>query len=90
MPWEAIVRSPIMVDVLDAELGRIIEVKVPSIKVRRYSGDEPWLDELCRAAFRSKKAAYHRWWSVRTPARRVLFRESQRESHACHANTRAS
>ena len=33
--WGAIVRSLVMVDVLDVELGRIIEVIVPSIKVRR-------------------------------------------------------
>ena len=49
-----------MVDVLDAELSRIIEVRVPSVKVRRLSGDEPWFDELCRAAFRRKQAVYHR------------------------------
>ena len=39
MPWGVIVRSPVMVDVLNAELDRIIEVKAPSIKVRRRSGD---------------------------------------------------
>ena len=32
MPWGAIVRSPVMVDVLNKELGRIIEVRVPSVK----------------------------------------------------------
>ena len=30
-----------MVDVLDAELGRIIKVRVPSIKVKRRSRDKP-------------------------------------------------
>ena len=40
----AIVQSPVMVDVLDEELGRIIEVGVPSVKVRRLSGDEPWFN----------------------------------------------
>ena len=39
---------------LDAELDRIIEVRVPSINVRRRSGDEPWFDELCKVSFRSK------------------------------------
>ena len=53
-----------MIDVLDAELCRIIEVRVPSIKVRRRSGDEPWMDELYRASFRRKQAAFHRWWSL--------------------------
>ena len=31
MPWGVIVGSPIMVDVLDAELERIIKVRVPRI-----------------------------------------------------------
>ena len=44
MPWGDIV------DVLEAEFGRIIEVRVPSIKVRRRSGDESWFDELNRTA----------------------------------------
>ena len=34
MPWDIIVRSPVKVDVFDAELGRIIEVRVPRIKVK--------------------------------------------------------
>ena len=34
IPWGEIVRSPIMVDVLDAELGEIIGVKVPGIHVK--------------------------------------------------------
>ena len=54
MPWGAIVFSPVMVDDLDAEIGRIIEVRVPSIKVRWRSGDEPWFDELYRATFSAK------------------------------------
>ena len=41
MLWGVIVRSSVMVDVLDAELSRIIEVGVTSVKVRRRSGDEP-------------------------------------------------
>ena len=56
-----VVRSPVMADLLDAELGRIIEFTVPSIKVKRRSCDEPWFDELCKIAFRRKQAAYHRW-----------------------------
>ena len=31
MPWDVIVRGPVMVDVLDSELGMIINVGVPSI-----------------------------------------------------------
>ena len=60
MTWSAIVRSPVMVDVLDAKLGRIIEVRVSSVKVRRRSGDRPWFDYLHRTAFPPKQAAYHR------------------------------
>ena len=86
MNYGAIFCSPVMVDVLNTELGRIIEVRVPSVKVRRRSCDEPWFDELCRAAFRRKQAAHHRWMSLRTPASWVLFRESQREANACYAN----
>ena len=41
MPWGAIVRSPVMVDVLDVKLGRIVRDHVPRIEVRRRSGDEP-------------------------------------------------
>ena len=52
MSWGAIVRSPVMVDVLDAVLGRIVRVRVPRIEGRRRSGDEPWFGELCRTAFR--------------------------------------
>ena len=89
MPWGAIVRSAVMVDVLDAELGRIIEVRVPSIKVRKRSGDEPWFDELCRAAFRRKQAAYHRWRSLRIPVIWVQFEEYQREANACCMNAGA-
>ena len=48
MPWGVIVRCPLMFDVLDEELGRIIEVRVLSIKVRRHSGDELRFDELHR------------------------------------------
>ena len=51
MPWGVIVRSPVMVVVLVAELGRIVIVRVPSIKVRMRSGDDPWFDELCSTAF---------------------------------------
>mgnify|MGYP006897223835 CR=1 FL=1 len=69
----AIVRSPVMVDVLDEELGRIIELRVLSVKVRRRSGDEQWFDELCMADFRRKQAAYHRWRSLSAPASWVLF-----------------
>ena len=45
-----------------------------SVKVRRRSDDEPWFDEFCMAALRRKQAAYHRWWSLRTPAIWVLFK----------------
>ena len=31
-----------MVDVIDAEPSIIIEVRVPRIKVRRRSGNQPW------------------------------------------------
>ena len=58
MPRGAFVRSPFMVDVLDAKLGRIIEVRVPINKIRKLSGDEPWFDELCRTALRCKQAGY--------------------------------
>ena len=44
MPWFAIVRSPVMVDVIETELGRIIRVRVSRIKVTRGSSDEPWFD----------------------------------------------
>ena len=47
----------LLVDVLDAELGRIIEVRVAGIKVRRRSGDEQCFDDFCRAAFPRKQAA---------------------------------
>ena len=89
MPWAVIVRSPVMVDVLDAELDRIVRVRDLRIKVRRRSWDEPWFDELCRAAFWRKQAAYHRWRSLRIPDILVLFGESQREAYACYnASTR--
>ena len=51
MPCGAVVHSHVMVDVLDAELGRVIEVRVLSIKFRKRSVDVPWFDKLCRAAF---------------------------------------
>ena len=51
MPLGVIACSPVMVDVLDVELGRIIEVRVTSTKVRGRSGDESWFDELCMTAF---------------------------------------
>ena len=53
-----------------------------------WSGTEPWLDELCRAAFLRKQSAYHRWTSLRIPANR-FFRESKREANACYANALA-
>ena len=39
-----------MIDLLVAELGRIVRVRVLRIKVRRRSGDEPWFDEFRRTA----------------------------------------
>ena len=42
MPLGFIVRSTVMVDVLDAELGEIVRVSVPCIRVRRRSDDKPW------------------------------------------------
>ena len=69
MPWNAIVRRPVMVEVLDAELGKIIEDMVLSVKDRRRFCDETWFDELCGAAFQPKQAVYHRWRSFRTPAK---------------------
>ena len=62
-----------MVDVLNQELGRIIEIRVPNVTVRRRSGDEPWFDELCCAVFRRMQAAYHRYRCFRTPASWILF-----------------
>ena len=76
MPWGAIVRSPVMVGVLVAELGRIIEDRVLSVKVRRGSSNEPWFYDLCSNTFRKKQAAYHSWRSSRTPASLFLFGES--------------
>ena len=73
MPWGVIDRSSVLVDVLDAEFGRIIRVRVPRLKVKRQSGDKPGFSELYRAAFRRKQAVYHRWMSLRTPANWVLF-----------------
>ena len=86
MHWGVIVGSSVMLVVLDAEVSRIIRVRVPSIKGRRLTGDEPWFDHLSRDAFRRKPAACHRWKSLRTPANSVLFRESQREANASYAN----
>ena len=63
MPWGAIACSPVMVDILDAVLVRIIDVRIPRIEVRMHSGDDPWFDELRRAVFQHKQAAYHRWRS---------------------------
>ena len=71
--WVAIYHSPVLVDDLDAELGRIDRVRVPNIEVRRRSGDETWFDELYTTPFRS-------WRSFRSPASWVLFRESQSEA----------
>ena len=67
MTWGFIVRNPVMVDVLDEELGRIVRLQDPLIKVRRRSGDESWFDEHCWTTSRS-------WRSKRTHANRVLFR----------------
>ena len=90
MPWGAIVRSPVFVDVLDAELCRIARVQVRCIKVWRQSSDEPWFDELCRAAFRHKQVAYpHYWKSFQTADNKALFRQSKREANASYANTYA-
>ena len=57
MLWGVIVCSSVIVDFLDAELGKIVRVRVLRIKVRRRSVDELWLDELCRAASRSKQTS---------------------------------
>ena len=76
MPRCVIVRSPVMVDVLDAVLGRIVRVSVSSNKVGMRPGEEPWFDELCRTAFLRKQADYHRWRRLRSPASWEPFRES--------------
>ena len=81
--------NPDMVDVLNAELGRINGVRVPSVIFRRRSGNEHWFDELCRATFQHKQADYHRWRSLRTPANWVLVIGSQLEANACQANAHA-
>ena len=39
MPWGVIIHSPVIGDVLDTELGKII--RIPSIEAKRRSGDEP-------------------------------------------------
>ena len=59
MLWGVIVCSPVMIDVLDAELGRIVRVRVPRIKVTRKSGDGSWFSELCQTAFRRKQVGCH-------------------------------
>ena len=41
-----IVYYPVMVNDLNAELGRIARGRVPQIRVRRRSGYVPWFDEL--------------------------------------------
>ena len=87
MPWGVIGRSPVVVDVLDTKLRRIVRVLVYRIRVRR-SCDEPLFDELCRASFYVKQAANQHWRSFRTSSNWVLFRQSERESNACYTNAR--
>ena len=60
MHWCAIVRSPVTVDVLEADLCGIIGVKVSSIEDRRQPGDKLWFYEFCKAPFRRKQARDHR------------------------------
>ena len=66
MTWGAIVRSLVMVDVLDAELGRIIEFRVPSVKVNAcYANAPATYNERCREKHASVSSTRNCWSTLK-------------------------
>ena len=54
------VRSPIVVKELDTDLCRMVEIRVPRLRVRKRSGYEPRFKEHCRGAFKHRLATLYR------------------------------
>lgn len=79
--WNVVYASDSPIALLETAISRIIEARVPKVKIRVRSRDRPWFDDACRRAFEHKQECYFRWCRNRCDRMYADFLVAQRAAN---------